>query len=174
MVNVTITGGTAIADFLNKLGATSGKKVVTAALRAGLSLFAREMRKAAPVGPTGQLKRSIGSRVVKSGSAITSAKVGINVGKRTKQKGKYAPHAHLVALGTKMRVRKRIGGFIGKFYFGVNQTTGEQDASQRQLRTGAMPVNPFIRQTFESSLAGAMTAMQKRAEKTLARELKKK
>jgi hypothetical protein len=71
------------------------------------------IKKAAPVGKTGMLKKSIGSRFQRASKGRpVVAKAGVNVGKKKKKEinTKRAPHAHLVALGTKARTRKRLGG----------------------------------------------------------------
>lgn len=158
-----ITGDKTIDDNLAKLGASVANKLARYALQAGISVISKAMRKAAPVGPTGQLKRSIGSRVSKTSDGFV-AKAGVNVGKRTvKRKVRFAPHAHLFALGTQARYRQTIGG---KFAYVRNPT-------REQLSTGTMPANSFIRQAYSISRSAAITAMQNKAATALVKEVAK-
>jgi hypothetical protein len=122
------------------------------------------MKKEAPVGATKALKNSIGRRFErgKKGSTV-KAKAGVNVGKRTEKKvGREAPHSHLIALGTKQRTRKTIGGRYG---FIKNPT----DA---QLSTGTGPQNSYIRRAVEGSTGSVRQAMHKRAAAKLITEAK--
>lgn len=135
-------------------------RIARSALGAGASVVRKEMRRNAPEGPTKNLKKSIGSRLVRNRRKfVVQAKTGINVGKRTKKqiatRGKThrAPHGHLVALGTKPRVRNRIGG---KFSWVTSPT-------RAQLSTGKMPANSFVRDTSRSSLSRARQAMASKA-----------
>ena len=136
-------------------------------LGAGLTVINKAQRQAAPVGPTGNLKANIGKRNERNKrSGVFEAKTGIGVGKKSTKLRKgivNAPHGHLVALGTKPRTRKTIGG---KFSYLKNPT-------QQQLSTGTMPSNPFIKQAYESARGNAQSRMKKAAEKSLAREAAK-
>lgn len=138
----------------------AGPKVAMASLRAGINVIARAMRKAAPVGETGQLRKSIGTRVGKSKNGLFSAKAGINVGKRTQRTvGRNAPHGHLVVLGTVERFRKKLGGTYG--------WVKPANVTAKQLSTGKMPANGFVKQAYQSARGQAAAAMQKQATKTL-------
>lgn len=158
-----LTGDKALEATLAMLGGKAGDRVARNALGAGLSKVAKAMKQAAPVGKTGAVKASIGKRNEKKKTGVMEAKAGINVGKKTKIKGKFAPHAHLVALGTKRRQRKTIGG---RFSYLKNPTP-------RQLSTGTMPANSFVRMAYESSRSAARTAMTIAAGRSLGRELAK-
>lgn len=162
MATQIITGDDVIDANLAKLSTSIANKLAKYALRAALTVISRAERAAAPVGATGAVKKSIGTQLKKSREGFT-AKAGINVGKRTKQRGKYAPHAHLVALGTKARYRKTIGG---RFAFIRNP-------KREQLSTGVMPSNPFIRQAYAQSRAAATAAMRNKTMTALQKEVAK-
>lgn len=166
MARRVITGLPELEKTLKGLRDKTADKIAKAALRAGVTVVARAQRKAAPVGATGAVKKSIGSRVGKGRNGVYQAKAGVNVGKRTAakiRKGPLAPHSHLVALGTQQRRRKTIGG---RFGYITNPT-------DQQLSTGKGPANPFIRQAYQSARASARAAMLRQAAKTLAREVAK-
>jgi HK97 gp10 family phage protein len=166
MARKIITGLPELEKTLKNLADKTADKIARSALRAGVVVVAKAEKAAAPVGKTGQLKASIGSRVGKGRSGIFQAKAGVNVGKRTKAKqakGPMAPHAHLAALGTQPRLRKRLGGRFSNI----------KNPTPQQLSTGSGPANPFIRNAYNSARSRAMDAMSKQAAKTLARELAK-
>ena len=107
MARKIITGLPELEKTLKNLADKTADKIARSALRAGVVVVAKAEKAAAPVGKTGQLKASIGSRVGKGRGGIFQAKAGVNVGKRTKAKqakGPMAPHAHLAALGTQPRM----------------------------------------------------------------------
>lgn len=165
MARVYLTGDKELEATLSRLADKAADRVARSALGAGLTVLVKAMRKAAPVGPTGNLRRSIGRRLEsrkRSGRLI--AKAGVNVGKGAVRKGRTAPHSHLVAMGTQRRSRKRLGG----------QFAGIADPTPQQLSTGTMPANPFIRRATESSRSAVALAMRKRAEKKLAQEATRK
>jgi HK97 gp10 family phage protein len=172
MARKIITGDVELEKKLKGLADKSADRVARAALGGAMTAVTKVMRKMAPVGATGNLKRSIGSRFEKGNKKNKpQAKVGINVGRRTKKQRSQAeagrivgaPHGHIVALGTKRRTRKAIGG---KFAF-LNPVIPEQ------LTTGVMPSDPFVRQAYEAARAAVTAAMTKRATKALAREVAK-
>lgn len=161
---IIITGDKALDAKLSVLKTSVAQKLAKYALQAMASKLAAAIRKEAPVGPTKNLKKLVGSRVVLTKDGIITAKVGLNVGKKTvKRKGRLAPHAHLVALGTEPRFRQTIGGRYG-FY---------KNPTQQEMRTGVMPANPFVRFGVASGMSSARAAMMKNATKNLAKELAK-
>jgi HK97 gp10 family phage protein len=167
MARIFLTGDKKLEATLKRLADKEADKIAKSALGAGLTVMVSAIRKAAPVGPTGNLKAGIGKRLEKGkrGGAFT-AKAGINVGKRTKavlSRKNFGPHAHLVALGTKARIRKSIGG---KFGYITNPTPS-------QLSTGTMPKNPFVKHAASSSKTAVRAAMRKRAAKALAKAVAK-
>lgn len=156
-----IQGSTELNAVLKSLETNGIARVAKSVVGAGATVIRRNIAKMAPVGETGSVKKSIGRRVIKDRvSGLVSAKIGVNVGKRTKLKGRHAPHAHMVAAGTRPRFRKRIGG---RFAFIKNPTTS-------QLRTESTPANPFVAAGFSAGQAGAVAAMKKQFAKSLERE----
>lgn len=157
-----ITGDAELEGKLRHLEMKVADRIAKSCLSAGLTVLARGMKKLAPVGETGALKASIGRRLEKGKrGGVFTAKAGINVGKiSSKQAAKdlrriaKAPHSHLVALGTKPRTRKTIGG---KFGYIKNPTS-------QQLSTGSMPSNEFVRIAYLASKSAVAAAMRRRAE----------
>jgi hypothetical protein len=112
MARQIVTGIPELERTLKTLADKAADRVARSAIGGGLTVAAKRIRQAAPKGKTGALKKSIRSRFERQkGSRPTTAKVGINVGKQKKTaaamaKQIRAPHAHLVALGTKRRRRR--------------------------------------------------------------------
>lgn len=164
MQAITITGDKELDANLATLQTKVGARLTKYALKAGVSKLSAAIRKAAPVGPSGNLKASVGSRVEKTRDGIVTAKAGLNVGKRTvKRRGRTAPHSHLVALGTKARFRNAVGG---KFAY-------LKHPNRQQLSTGIMPANSFVKTAADSAQPSAFAAMRKNVERNLAKELAK-
>jgi len=120
-VQVVIENVPEVRKALQELGTRASRRVARKALRAGLAPVVKAIRaetKAQTERVTGRLSKSPGQRIVKEDKAnnyIFKAKAGLNVGKKKVKldesgkkvaTGNYAPHAHLVALGTKMRFTK--------------------------------------------------------------------
>lgn len=159
---LTFTGDKAIDAKLATLQTKVGARLARYALKAGVSKLASAIRKAAPVGPTGNLKKSVGSRIEEKGRGVFVAKTGLNVGKRSvKRRGRMAPHSHLVAIGTQQRYRQSLGG---RFAFVKHPTS-------QQLSTGVMPANPFVKVAAAGAQSSAVAAMRKNVERNLAKEL---
>jgi HK97 gp10 family phage protein len=168
------------------------RAVAGTVIRAGLAVVARRARSAAPK-LTGALKGSIGTRVLKQrGGTIGRGKVGIDVGRprvtvqnrggaampsaRWLKKHKFrkqlramklraGPHGHLVAMGTRARVRTVIRG---KFAYLEARPGGPRSRS-----TGTMPRNPFFRNSVASAQAEAVVAMHKKLGQAIGREAEK-
>jgi len=169
MARQIITGDKELERALSRLADKSADRVARSAIGGGLTVLAQGIRKAAPVGKTKSLKKSIGSRFTRAkGKHQPSAKAGINVGKQKKtaegfKKRVNAPHAHLVGLGTTRRTRTRLGGKFAAI----------RNPSSRQLSTGTMPSNPFVKQAVLAARPKLMARMKERAAKALAREVAK-
>ena len=169
MARQILTGVAEIEKILSGLSDKAGDKIARSALGAGLGLVAKKIKKAAPVGKTKALRNSIGKRFEKrKRPQWFQAKAGVNVGKQKKTAEGFdgrinAPHAHLVALGTSGRKRKRIGG---RFSY-IRKPTAAQ------LSTGTMPANPFLKQAYMSAKAEASERMKAKAKERLAKELAK-
>jgi len=114
--NQVVTGERKLDRQLKQLGDKTAKRINAAAIRSGMAVVRKAVKAETPRGPTGNLKRSIGARFKKKRTTgIYEAKVGGNVGKRSKEsttrggkvrKANAAPHAHLVLLGTSERFNK--------------------------------------------------------------------
>lgn len=161
-----MTGDKQVERMLRGMQTKDADRISKKCVRAQLNEGVKEVRKGAPRGKTKELSKSIGSRLEASRKKNTvTAKFGINVGKRSKKsvatRGKThrAPHGHLVALGTKDRKRKRIGG---KFAHITNPTN-------EQLRTGRMTPNKFV----SEGTARARPKMAAAAQRKAALEIKK-
>jgi len=160
-----ITGDKELEKLLSKLADKSADRVARSAIGGGLTVLKQAIKKNAPVGKTGALKKSIGSRFTRAkGNRPPSAKAGIGVGKRKKTAtGFKAPHSHLVALGTKRRTRTKLGGKYARV----------TDPTPEQLTTGTMPENSFLKEAVLAARPKLMAKMKERAAKSLARELAK-
>jgi hypothetical protein len=161
MARQFITGDRELEKTLKTLADKAADQIARSAIGAGLTVMKGAIKKAAPVGNTGMLKKSIGSRFerAKKGRPVV-AKAGINIGKRKKNrphKVAIGPHAHLIALGTDDRIRNRIGG---KFAYLKNPTP-------RQRFTGRVTPNGFVKAATLSSTARVAAVMKKRAQKKL-------
>lgn len=89
----------------------------------------------------GLLKRSVHSRVI-ARQSVLYAKAGVNVGLRPNDRRR-APHAHLVAWGTKLRRTKLKGSRPGHI-------------------TGRMPKSDFAKYAAESAVPRAMRLLESR------------
>jgi len=106
-VTVKWTGLKEVDEVLSVLERKTGKKIAAKAIRAGLTIMAREIRKRAPIGATKRLKKSISGRFRKTRDRMMmEGKAGINVGRKKSDKSSFAPHGHLYVLGTKNRQAK--------------------------------------------------------------------
>jgi hypothetical protein len=160
-----LTGVTELDNVLRQLQGPAANRIAKAALRAGIRAVAKGIYAAAPLGKTGRLRASIGSRLMTYGrQGMVNAKAGIDVGKTSATRMTYhAPHGHLVALGTKPRWRKRLGG---KFAFMLSPTS-------KQLRTGEGPPNDFVRRGYAASYPAVLANMHLAAKKQMAKEAAK-
>lgn len=169
MARQLLTGVPELEATLKGLADKAADRVARSAIGGGLTVAAKRIRQAAPKGKTGALKKSIRSRFERrKGNRPPTAKVGVNVGKQKKTaegmvKQIRAPHAHLVALGTRPRKRKQLGGKFAT----ITQPT------EQQLSTGTMPANPFVKKAFEAARPETMKRMAERAAKALEREAAK-
>lgn len=157
-----LTGDKELDAALNELAVRTANKIAKAALRGALTVLTNNIKRAAPLGKTGALRASIGKRFETAKRAGTvTAKAGVNVGKRKKTQDKtHAPHSHLVALGTALRKRKRIGGKFGWI----------KKPNDRQLQTGEMPANEFVRLAVAASQSEMKNTARKAAQRALERE----
>lgn len=165
-MQATLTGVKEIDAVIRKMASKDGDKIAKAAISGGLAELAKGIKSEAPKGATGLLRKSIGKRFEKpSGKKLVTAKAGVNVGKqKTTAKAingrPRAPHIHLVALGTVARTRKQIGG---RFSYIQNPTA-------KQLSTGTMPSNPFVKLGAGKAQSKILGKMTKNAAKAMERQ----
>lgn len=142
---------------LNELAQKGAQRAATGAIKKGMTIVARGMRSKAH---TPGLKKSIGKRFKrKRKDGTVTAKVGIDVGKKRDQQ---VPEAHFVALGTKPRIRKRIGG---KFAY--------LEPNPRSRATGKMTANDFVGAGFAASASAATTRIITSLESEIEKEARK-
>jgi hypothetical protein len=160
-----LTGVPELDSAMQQLAIPIANRIGKAALRAGVKAVAKAQKAAAPVGKTGGVQASIGSRMDAYGrQGLINAKAGVGVGKTTKTRTAVdAPHAHLVAAGTKKRWRKRIGG---KYAWIKNPTN-------RQLSTGAVTPQDFIRRGYAAASSTLQSDMLAAARKQMVKETAK-
>lgn len=123
-VSVSVDASRAIAH-MRGLTVKLQKQIMRKAMRTSGNMARSALRKAAPKGPTGNLRKSVYARPFTRGNAV-----GITVGFT-------APHQHLVEGGTKPRYRKGKGRL--RRIFGV-----------KGGYTGVMPANPFFERKMQS------------------------
>jgi HK97 gp10 family phage protein len=158
--DVVMRGFPELIRKLNGLAQKGAQRAATGAIKKGMTVIARGMRSAAP---TPGLRKSIGKRFKrKRKDGTVQAKVGIDVGKKRDQQ---VPEAHFVALGTKQRIRKRIGG---KFAYLEARPGGP-----RSRRTGRMTANDFVGAGFAASASAATTRIITSLEAEIEREAHK-
>ncbi len=132
----------AVRKRLKHLDEKAADKIASKAVAAGTTPIAAAIRKAAPKNKSNKskdhrLSKAVGKKTKKSKGKVASAKVGLNVARKGP---KYAPHAALVALGTRDRVRKS------------------------GARAGRMPANDFVKRATVSALPEADRRMKAKAD----------
>lgn len=148
-VAIIVTGVEELDRSISNLDTRSQKRIARPAVSRAMTFLKRKIQKAAPVGPTGNLKKSIGTRFKKD-RGVTSGKVGIDVGEAAKRKYDVsAPHGHLVALGTQQRQTES----------GANR--------------GKMPKNDFVSDTIDGNWGATQALMIRVIEEKLDKELAK-
>lgn len=118
-VTFSVVGMKRLEAKLSRLEKRVANRITSRASSKALQLAVTAMRQRAPQGPTGNLKRSHGKRKLKKREAngIVAYKAGPNVAKKPKnarreRRANFAPHAHLVVLGTAGRWSKTKRGAI--------------------------------------------------------------
>jgi HK97 gp10 family phage protein len=110
-------------------------KHVEPSVLASVKIVGDEMKRRAPVGPTGNLRKATGAKLMKRrGGTIRSGMAGVLRGG-----GKKGYHAWIVEYGTTERTQK---------------TTGR--------KTGRMPAHPFLRPAADTKMADAYDYLFKR------------
>jgi len=128
---------------LQKLDTRTGRKVLRKGTRAASTPMQKAVRNAAPVGPTGNLKKSIERRYKFYRNSTTDVCV---VGPRIDMKeGKGGYHGHLVEEGTKERTVK---DWMGLAKRGLR-------AKPIAMPVGKMTPNPFAKRASDAVIASA-------------------
>ena len=123
-LSIKIDGLAELGKQLESLPAKVAKKILRPAIRKASKPLAAECKATAPVGPTGNLKRSFKVRAMKMKGRRRKNGVGVVI---TSPGSGRAPHAHLVEKGTALRRTKK-----GRV-------------------TGVMPANPFMQRAAEKT-----------------------
>lgn len=98
---VRVTGLRDWQKRLRRLPRHVASKILTRALTKAAKPIVRAIKRSAPRGPTGNLRRRVGSRKARR---LRPGELAARIIKAR------APHAWIVEHGTKQRFRKRIGG----------------------------------------------------------------
>jgi hypothetical protein len=175
---VFLTGYASMMDRLQQLQSPKVRdRIIKAGLGAGLNRIRTGIAKEAPKQDQSKssegsdqdkptIKKAIGRQIKKGNQGgVWFAKAGVNVGLKTGGP-KRAPHGHLVALGTKERLRKHIGG---RFAY----LDAAAQKNQRMLSTGTMPANDFVGRGYLKTIGKAMSTLERRVEKKLNAEVKR-
>lgn len=170
--STAVTGKSKIDRKLKKLQEKTRKKIMRSSMGKAGTVLKKAIAKRAPVGKTKLLKKSIGASTKAQKNLKTSVdfqglRVGPNVGKKKSEEdgtnlgaSKFAPHAHLVILGT--RDRKITGKKRGKDKTkNVGQPTGRVKKNDFVKKAAKSNMRAAIRRLRESALQG----IQKEASK---------
>jgi len=140
-IDVRVEGFDAIEKFLNGWSASEVDKRMRKALGKGAAVLARGIRVAAPIGPTGNIRRAVRSRMLRNRPGLGPAAVagvrrkrGARIVLKTAQglrRQDWAPHAGLVQGGH----RTRGGGHVRPNRFvnrGIAATQAAAEAAVEQ------------------------------------------
>lgn len=182
-LQATVTGVDELRAKLNQLAYAGASRASGKAIRAGLKVLEKAQAAAVPVGSSGRkkdgkpivpgnLKRSVGSRFLKSGKGrqrgIMSAKSGFNVGKKAGNAAR-GFHSHLFALGTMPRWRGIKYGRGKKGADGRRPYNPEADdfsvkfkktAGAKVKYLGIMPANPALRHASSAAEPAAVARIR--------------
>jgi len=137
----------------------SGKRVLREGTKAARKIFVASIKAATPVGPTGNLKRAIGSRYKYYRRSTTDTAV---IGPRIEGKWK-GYHGHLIEQGTKDRIVK---DWLGLKKKGLRRRG-------IWMNVGRMKAKPFMKPAVLSVIAQAGEAGLARVKAALEAEFKK-
>lgn len=134
---------------LKSLSERGQKNASRKSMTAGLRVLVVAIKSAAPVGPTGNLRRGVKSRFLRSreGDGKTVAKAGPDVGGKGKRGDKHAPHGHIVTLGTHDRWRRSIGGWFTREGRIKRATLHTVVQKKKRVRSRSNLIGPVMRQT---------------------------
>lgn len=147
---------------LKGLDNSLNKKIIEGTLRVSARPLVKRARDLAPVGPTGNLKKSIGIFVSRSSDRKANLKAGLWVGPRIRGKNK-GYHAHMIEFGTEER-RPKNGRFLVFEYNGVLVFA---------KKAKGMQPNPFMQPAYEQTKGQVANGIFDNIEKIFLREVKK-
>ena len=127
-ISINLAGMSELTHAFDRVRDSVSTRDVTRVLKRAARPIRKAGRSNSPVGPTGNLKRSIKTKVLRRGAVTVRSDFRV------------APHAHLVIRGTGERFRKRASVQLGALSFAV-----------RGASTGAMPANDFMARAERSS-----------------------
>jgi len=152
-VGVVVEGVPELKKALGRLSSTGARAASRSALNAGMKPLVaatkREVQKQTEM-KTGLLYKSVASRQRKNRrKGVYEAKAGLNV---TRKGDKSARHAHLIALGTKMRFTKPSHGWTASGTF--------VEESLKSRRRGVGPKHPIVPRANAASRSESLQAMK--------------
>ncbi|WP_437193568.1 HK97 gp10 family phage protein [Planctomicrobium sp. SH527] len=159
---------------MTELATEFPKQVGPSAVGAGLDVFVKKMRQAAPQGKTGRLRRSPGKTVTRR-SGGSAGKAGFDVGQKSETKDVRGPHAHLYYLGTEERFRtgskgnaaKGIGGRYRSVEMRIRRGIYTPEVAKFKRRTGRGSPHTGMQGVLSGAVNQAFEAMAERATKKL-------
>lgn len=153
MAGPRLTGAADLQETLRRLGREAARRVTRRMVYAGLRRLSEAMREEAP----GRIAREIGISARDGRTGRVVGKAGLGVGRGGARSGV----GHLFVLGTRERVRERIGGR----YRGLRNPT----ASQRS--TGQSPPHAIIRRATRRARAEVIRTMRRRGREAIEQAL---
>lgn len=148
----SFTGDRALDRRLASLEKREAKKFARKAINAALTIANKSIKSEAP---SKRVRKSIGKRFKKNKRTnVTEAKAGINVGKKRGANTR-APHAHLVALGTRRRKRRRLGGWA-KGRSGKLRTGRMRAVDGRFVKRGMRSASGRMQQAIRNKVASEL------------------
>lgn len=127
--SITLEGYEQFSRKLDRMDDSLSRKIIRKAVNAGGTVLVRAVRRATPVGPTGNLKRNIKKRIKKYPSGVIVAVLG----------GAWpeGAHLHLVEAGTEDRYHES-SKYVGKMpalHFVARAFRESHAAAEKALRT---------------------------------------
>lgn len=162
--NLKLIGDDKVRNLLKGLDNKLNKKIIEGTFRKAARPLVRRAKSMAPVGQTGNLRKSIGVFVSRSSDRRSNLKAGLWVGPRTR--GKYQGyHAHFIEFGTAQRQGPPNQKVIFKNR-GVTVVIKKRDR-------GRMKPNPFMVPAYNQTRGEVQQGIFDNIEKIFLREIKK-
>lgn len=142
-MQMRVEGLTELVKQLEELGRKRGKIVVRKMVTKASTIYAKDAKRRAPRGRTGNLKSGLTKRIKSyNGGAFILAVLGNKVGHGGAQ------HAHLVEKGTKRR-----------FWTGRKARKRGIESKLKGKSTGIMPAAPLMKPAFDATKGQMMDKM---------------